>query len=485
MPLSVAIDGTEYFVDRYSYGHVLGRPSEARITFGHEAGVPRDLAAAWLGQQATISWTGGPADWSETLDIVGVRSHRTRTKLICAGPSWRLTQRRSRRAWSDTAPVEAVEDLLTAAGLNFDTTARSGADKVPILLQLDQTDHAFISALARSFGFVLLDRPDGNIQICDRPEGGDAAFEEDDVTPEETLAVGAVTPVAAETTTLVDGKAFERLVDSGSGSLIEGPVFEPSPYLEEGGAATKILANRRTSREEPVRTRITIRRGDVFVGETVDANGGDWPDGCIVKVSRKLHIGIVESRLWVVDEQGFVRISEQAPETAGPSILLASIVEPKTQPPPGWLAARLPWQDADESVLVQWTIAGGGGGFGPFWLPQVGAEVLLAIEGDPSLPRLAFLGVLSHSKNPPAMDRRADKPDTVLVSPGGATIHFIEHDGSECILIGYGGQDVTMRLEKSGAISIKGTKVSIVSDEFSVEADQISLSGSSIKAKSK
>ncbi|OYD02811.1 contractile injection system protein, VgrG/Pvc8 family [Rhizobium sp. N4311] len=485
MPLSIVIDGTDYFVDRYSYRHILGRPSKARVTFRHDVGSPRDFVAEWVGKQATINWTGADADWSETLDIASVRSRRTHARLICVGPSWRLTQRRSRRAWSNTAPVEAVEDLLNAAGLDPDVTIRNGADKVPILLQLDQTDHAFISGLARSFGFVLIDRPDGSILICDRPEGGEAFFEESDVVPEETLAKGAVAPTAVETTTLIDGEAIARVVDGEGNSLIKGPVFEQSPHMDEEGYISKVLANRRKSLEPIVTTRVAIRRGDVFLGQTVAGHGGHLPTGGIVKVSRKLRSGIVVSRVSVTNEDEFVRIPKGAFETAGPSMLLASIAEAKTQPPPGWIVARLPWQQAHESVLVQWTTPGGGGGSGPFWLPQVGAQVLLALEGDPSIPRLVFLGVLSHSKHPPKMEQSAAKPDAMLVSSGGATVHFTEREGSESVLIGYGEHNVTMRIDKDGAIAINGTKVTIVSERFSVEADQINLSGNAIEAKRK
>lgn len=485
MPLTIEIEKTKYRVERYQHTYQLGSPSRASLTVRHKDASPASVVADWLGRKASISWTGESPDWSEDLVVTGVESQRTVSRIICNGPTIGLCQRRGRRAWTGKDPAAVVQELF--ADVKVSSTSRVDRKaKLEILFQCDHTDHDFAWEVARSFGFSIVERSDGSVVLCDEPSEGNLALDLEDVLTEFCRSLGEVGAGGVQASVLPDGKPIELIRrDADEGNLVNAPTFQPLPRSEDQSVLSAIVDARTMGRRRAVVSELTLRRGDAFVGQIVEA-GEAWDGGAIVGVARELRDGAIETKIRVVPEGNFrpLRSTNVPSPMSATAFSLATVTSTGHGSRPGWVSVRLPWQAEGQSVEAQLTTGGGGLGHGSFWLPALGAEVLLALEGDPISPRLLVLGVLAHKKHPLPLDIEADPPDVVLASSrGGASITIIEKPGEEAILLTYPGTDVTVAIGKSGTLSVKGSVLSLKTDTFSLEANQVTISGKEITLK--
>jgi uncharacterized protein involved in type VI secretion and phage assembly len=160
--------------------------------------------------------------------------------------------------------------------------------------------------------------------------------------------------------------------------------------------------------------------------------------------------------------------------------------DPKKQ---GRVRVKFPWFDAAmESDWCRVANLYAGNGYGAFWIPEVGDEVLVAFQhGDMRFPYV--LGGLYNGKDLPSTSRNSSKNQKLFRTKGGHSLLFDDSSGQakieiktkgghsvvlndaskEVTITSSGGQSLVMNA--SGAVKVKGVS------QVTLDAPKVNLGG--------
>lgn len=169
--------------------------------------------------------------------------------------------------------------------------------------------------------------------------------------------------------------------------------------------------------------------------------------------------------------------------------VVVDVIDPDKE---GRVKLQFPWFDEDmvtEFCRVRQLYAGNG--YGTFFVPEVGDEVLVAfIHGDMRMP--VVLGGLYNGKDKPPSDRQKNKDQKVIRTKAGHELlfddqgkkvtlksnsgHTLELDdtGKTVTLKTAGGQSVVLD-GSSSMITIQATNVAVKATSVAIQAGQVEL----------
>jgi uncharacterized protein involved in type VI secretion and phage assembly len=150
----------------------------------------------------------------------------------------------------------------------------------------------------------------------------------------------------------------------------------------------------------------------------------------------------------------------------------------------GRVRIKLPWLDSQE--VSDWCRVSqiyAGGGYGSFWLPEVGDEVLVAfLFGDPRVP--VVLGSIYNGVDKPVRPRTSKADEKAFRTKGGHKLLLDDSSGSERVelvtaaghrltfeddgrrieLVANGGPSITMDLA-TGSLKIEAQSINITASQ--------------------
>ena len=411
MAITVTVEGETFIVESYESSHMPGKPASSVIGVAVPTMFRRDMLESWLGKEATVT-DDGPAPWSEARRIVRVRAEGRALTLWGQGASGGLLERPAFSVWTEASPAEVVEEILERAGIRAEVSLGSSAATahLPYVLQHNATDWYVVQALARAYGFAIVDMADGGISVIDTPTGAThevdpAMLAEDSVIHDVQLPVTEEWVATFEedgTHELLEGRAAEAPPATAHEHPAARRGFVPSrDYLAallEGSSKIGSLFGR---------SALVLPRGNLQVGDIVDSKAFPNTMAVVARRSTLDSRGMV-STIDLVDPSQFA--AALAPRAADlhegmaevPAFTLATIAEPNLPEQPGWCSVVIPDAGNDTPLPAQLLAWGGGTEGGPSWLPAAEALVLVALLGDAIMPRLVVLGVCRNGANPPA-----------------------------------------------------------------------------------
>jgi phage baseplate assembly protein V len=169
--------------------------------------------------------------------------------------------------------------------------------------------------------------------------------------------------------------------------------------------------------------------------------------------------------------------------------VVVDVIDPDKE---GQVKIQFPWFD-DEMVTEYCRVRQfyAGNGYGSFFIPEVGDEVLVAfVQGDMRMP--VVLGGLYNGKDKPPTARQKDKDQKLIRTKAGHELVFDDHDakvtlksnaghtlelddqGRTVTLTTAGGQRVVLD-GSSSAITIEATSVSVKATSVAVQSGHIEL----------
>lgn len=476
MTINVAIAGESFAAESYDAVHLPGRPARlsARISLPERPN-PNELES-WLGQEVTVSEEDGATPWSETRRVVRLRVQAEPSgadvTLCGEGATGALAGRPALSAWADAAPAEVAEDILARAGAAVNTSLGSAAatSPVPYLLQNNRTDRDFLDALARAYGFAMIDLANGEVAIADSPPGDSRSLDLDELTG-GGLIHDLRLPISERVETIFEEDGQFHLLEA---SAAEAPpaTFHDEPARRHGVSPSRehlatLIEGHADGDGLSRRLVLVVPRGDVHVGDLVESEA--LPKAMAV-VGRRTTLedwGIV-STLELVDPAQLAAAlvpcsADKTEALEAPPFTLATVAEPSLAEDPGWCSVVVPGIGDDTPLPAQLLAWGGGGADGgPSLLPAREATVLIAFAGNPLMPRLVVLGVCHNGANPPATTDNA-----VCI------LRFGEDDRGSMLQF---GRDGTLTLEGSADLKLGAERIAI-------EAGEIQLIGSAIEMK--
>lgn len=141
----------------------------------------------------------------------------------------------------------------------------------------------------------------------------------------------------------------------------------------------------------------------------------------------------------------------------------------------GRVKLKFPW--FDENMISEWcrvTQFYAGNGYGAFYVPEVGDEVVVAfVHGDMRLP--IVLGGMYNGADKPASFRADNKNEKVLRTKAGHQIILIDTDGEETIrIIAKGDKNSIEVSTKDNAIVLKSAtgKLMLEAGDIEIKAKQ-------------
>ena len=435
---------------------------------------PSELES-WLGQEVTVSEEDGAAPWSETRRVVRLRVQADPSgadvTLWGEGATGALAGRPALSAWADAAPAEVAEDILARAGAAVDTSLGSGVatSPVPYLLQNNRTDRDFLDALARAYGFAMIDLANGEVAIAENPPGESRSLDLAELT-DGGLIHDLRLPINERSETIFEEDGQFHLLEA---SAAEAPpaTFHDEPAHPPGFARSRehlaaLIEGHADGDGLSRRLVLVIPRGDVHVGDLVESEA--LPKAMAV-VGRRTTLedwGIV-STLELVDPTQLAAAlvpcsADKAEAPKAPPFTLATVAEPSLAEDPGWCSVVVPGIGDDTPLPAQLLAWGGGAEGGPSLLPAGEATVLIAFAGDPLMPRLVVLGVCHNGANPPA-----------TTGNGVCILRFGEDDRGSMLHLG-----------ADGTVTLKGgADMKLGAERIAIEAGEIQLIGSAIEMK--
>ena len=465
MAITVTVAGETFVAESYDSVHLPGKPARFSVGVSLTEAPDQDDLESWLGQDVTVS-DDGPSPWSETRRVVRLRAEESRVTLWGEGGSGTLDDRSAFSVWTETAPADVAEEILERSGATTVISLESSATTAPVpyILQNFRTDRDVLGAIARAYGFAIVDMADGSVAIADTPPGTTHTL------PREALAGRSPVhdlrlPVSDRRVAvfeedgeidLLEARAAEAPAATSHGEPVVRPGFSPSrDYLEtllEGHADSGSLSRRVSLR---------LPRGDIHVGDLVESEVLPTTMAVVARRTALKDRGIV-STVELVEPAKFVApfVSRGAEvREVGDAIpfTLATVTEPTLPDRPGWCGVVVPGVEHDSPLPAQLLAWGGGPEASPSWLPASETIVLVAFLGDSVMPRLVVLGVCHNGVNPPAS-----------TDPGVCVLHFGE-DGQMLIF------------SADGTLTVKGTKMELDAERIALKADEIQLIASSIK----
>jgi phage baseplate assembly protein V len=136
----------------------------------------------------------------------------------------------------------------------------------------------------------------------------------------------------------------------------------------------------------------------------------------------------------------------------------------------GRVKIQFPW--FDEQMETEWCRVSqfySGNGFGAFFIPEVGDEVLVSfIHGDMRMP--IVIGGLYNGKDKPPSSRQKDKDEKMIRTKGGHRIILDDTQGKEKIVIIDSKGNNSVEIDTKGdSITIKAATGKLVLDAQGIE----------------
>jgi phage baseplate assembly protein V len=136
----------------------------------------------------------------------------------------------------------------------------------------------------------------------------------------------------------------------------------------------------------------------------------------------------------------------------------------------GRVKLKFPW--FDEQMETEWCRVGqfyAGNGYGSFFIPEVGDEVLVSfIHGDMRMP--IVIGGLYNGKDKPPSSRQKDKDEKMIRTKGGHQITLDDTQGEEKIVIMDSKGNNSVEIDTKGdSITIKAATGKLVLDAQGIE----------------
>ena len=467
MTITVAVAGETFVAESYESVHLPGRP--ARLSVGialPEAPEPDDLES-WLGQAVTVSCEGA-TPWLETRRVVHLRVEGAELVLRGEGASGALDARPAVSAWVDAAATDVAEDIVVRAGAQAEISVAPGAATAPTpyFIQNHRADRDVLDALARAYGFAVLDKADGSVAITDTPPGVSHALD-------RTALSGC--RVAHELQLPISEGRVAVYEENGKIDLLEARAAEaPAATFHEQPATRPGLVQSRDYLEILLeahadagslsrRVVLALPRGDLHVGDLVESEA--FPDTMAVAARRAtLESRGIVSTVELVEPSRFVAALASGEASTGEGadatpIILATVAESNLQDRPGWCSVIMPGAGDDTPLPAQLLAWGGGANAGPSWLPACEALVPVALVGDTIMPRLVVLGVCRNEANPPATT-----------------------DAASCVLhLGDDERGSTLHLAADGTFTVKGAEMRLDAERIALKGSEILLTASAIK----
>ncbi|MCP9234657.1 type VI secretion system tip protein VgrG [Lewinella sp. JB7] len=428
---------------------------------------------------------------------IRLRGDRSLLTVTCKDAAFRMTINRQSRYFTDQKDSDALETLITNAGLTADV-ADTG-EIVPELTQHLCTDWDFIVSRAEANGLVVIVE-NGHVRIVE-PELTDTpalhleyganlmAFDA------EVDARGQFAEVRSYAWRSADGEAVEE--DSpftattgtyATPALAE--VHEQSPYRQVHGGGVEpgelIHWSAATARFSALgRVRGTVRfqgTTDVAVGDTVKLDSlGEVYNGSVFVSGLRHELSAGE---WITTAQVGLqpeRFTERFPVSAPPAggllpatsgLHIATIVQVHEDPAGEERIQVLLPATAPEGAGNWARLATGLGGndAGLTFRPAVGDEVVVGfLHADPRYP--VILGGLHSSAAPAPFPPTEENSETGYVSRGGLRLAFNDEDKSALLETPSG--DSLQLVGKDGTITLKdqhGNKIELGSSGITIES---------------
>lgn len=405
--IRVQVGRRDFEASGYAARHLPGQAPEVRVQIALPAPPELDTLRSWLGEPATIQGNA-TTPWEEVRKVTRVRSRDNEVEILARGTSVVLDGAPAARAWSETHAAAVAEDVLKRAGakVRMHLQQQRATTQCPYLIQNHVSDRAFVNALARTYCFAVIDLAQGAVSLADAPPGRGHSINEFERSGTQT---------AHEFSVATEGRAATTFEKDGTFDRIEAGAAEPAPaQLHEEQSAClgyspnrehleNLVEGRADSAAVHQRTTVKVVGGHFDVGDTIE---GDVLDQTMAVAGRHTQLeghGVVSMLELVPTAQLAAALSsENQHAPACPSLALAVIERSHIEDAPGWCALKLPDMDGDAQIPAQLIAPGGGRGSGQTHAPSEGAEVLVALIGEPLMPRVIVLGVCRHANNPPA-----------------------------------------------------------------------------------
>ena len=473
MAISVAVAGDTFVALRFESVHLPGRPARFSVSISLSEQADPDELASWLGQEVTVSGEGA-APWSETRRVVRLRAEDAEVTLWGEGASGALDDRPALSAWVDVTPADVAKDILDRSGAEIRVSlASSGANaSAPYFVQYFRTDREFLGALARAYGFAVIDMDDGGVAIADAPPGESHALDGEAMV-RCRLIHELQLPVSERQRSVFEENGSIELLEASAAAAPPAtahddpaslPGFTPSPdhlmTLLEGHADAAGVFHL---------VRLVLPEANLRVGDLVDGESLPQTMAVIGRKTRLEAHGIVSTVDLVERERFAAAIAAgsadvvEPPRSPGPApFTVATVAESPHPDLPGWCSVVVPGVGDEASPFPAQLLAWGGGAEGgPSWLPAPGGAVLVAFAGDALMPRLVVLGVLRHKENPPAVT-----------------------DADACVLrFGQDEDGSMLRLSADGTFALRGAEIQVDATRIAFRADEIELVAPTIAMK--
>lgn len=136
----------------------------------------------------------------------------------------------------------------------------------------------------------------------------------------------------------------------------------------------------------------------------------------------------------------------------------------------GRVKLKFPW--FDEQMETEWCRVSqiyAGNGYGAFFVPEIGDEVLVSfIHGDMRMP--IIIGGLYNGKDKPPSSRQQDKDEKMIRTKGGHQITLDDTQGKEKIVIVDAKNKNSVEIDTAGdSITIKASTGKLILDAQGIE----------------
>ncbi|WP_299963871.1 type VI secretion system tip protein VgrG [uncultured Roseobacter sp.] len=536
----------KYIIEGIETDHLLNRIPKARITIADGSRVEADFPASAdsiFAPGAEIEVLAGYHGKNKTLFkgvVVGqaLRVHGEDAQhlcLDCQDKAAKLTVTRSTGLFADMADSDAIESLISAAGLSADVT--SGGDKLEFQSKLYATDWDFLLARAEANGHVVsvdagkitigpptFETPtfsatygdtiiDVDLQLSAREQLGSVKATAWDPSTQETTSASASEPSAnkqgaqsgkklSEVLNLTEPtlRSYGTMTDAQLKTLADAHLLKSRLSRFSGTITVPGNAGLKIGDQIQLEGLGKIFSGDAYISAVHHVvRGGDW----------QTTLGFGLEFRWFTDTTRDVSAAPATgwrPGTTGLEIatVLKTHEDPQNQ---RRIQVALPLRDGGkEGMWVRLASSYASEGFGIEFLPEVGDEVVLGfLNGDPDAA--VMLGALHSSKRTAPVEPDAqntiktivtraqhkvtfddDKKIITVETPGGHKLTLSDEDKSITIedsnknttVMNDSGIKTTspkdITIEATGSVTIKGTGGVDISSPADVSAKGANVS---------